>query len=178
MLIESSKELFRQLNIAEELQTWDTVAFGQLKKVEVTAKPTPIFPRLDMKVEEGFIKNMISPKKEEVVEQVDENQIGIEDFLKIELVVGEVISCEKHPNADKLLVSKINTKDKVRQIVSGIAGDYSPEDMIGKKVIVVKNLKPVELRGVLSEGMILAGKRRKSYEVLEVQKLKAGDKIS
>jgi methionyl-tRNA synthetase len=178
VLLDASKELFRQLNIPEELQTWDSLSFGLIESLNVIDNPVPIFPRLDLKVEEEYIQNMISPKKHEDVIEEDDNQIKIEDFLKIELVVGEVLECEKHPNADKLLVSKINTKDKVRQIVSGIASDYTPEEMIGKKVIVVKNLKPVTLRGVLSEGMILAGKRRKSLEVLEVQKLKAGDKIS
>jgi methionyl-tRNA synthetase len=178
VLLDASKELFRQLNIPKELQTWDSLSFGVIDSLNVIENPVPIFPRLDLKVEEEYIQNMISPKKQDEVVEEDENQIGIEDFLKVELVVGEVLECEKHPNADKLLVSKINTKDKVRQIVSGIAGDYTPEEMIGKKVIVVKNLKPVTLRGVLSEGMILAGKRRKSLEVLEVQTLKAGDKIS
>ena len=177
VLLDASAELFRQLNIPDELQTWESLSFGQIDTLKVIEKPTPIFPRLDLKKEQEYLVGLISPKKEEEVIEED-GLIGIEDFLKLELVVGEVLECEKHPNADKLLVSKINTKDKVRQIVSGIAGDYTPEDMVGKKVIVVKNLKPVELRGVLSEGMILAGKRRKSLEVLEVQKLKAGDKIS
>ena len=177
VLLDSSTELFRQLNIPENLQTWDSLSFGQIDTLHVIDKPVPIFPRLDLKVEQDYLLDLISPKKEEKVVE-EEDSIGIEDFLKVELVVGEVLECEKHPNADKLLVSKINTKDKVRQIVSGIAGDYTPEEMVGKKVIVVTNLKPVELRGVLSEGMILAGKRRKSLEVLEVQKLKAGDKIS
>ena len=177
VLLDSSTELFRQLNIPENLQTWDSLSFGQIDTLQVIDKPVPIFQRLDLKVEQDYLLDLISPKKEEKVVE-EEDSIGIEDFLKVELVVGEVLECEKHPNADKLLVSKINTKDKVRQIVSGIAGDYTPEEMVGKKVIVVTNLKPVELRGVLSEGMILAGKRRKSLEVLEVQKLKAGDKIS
>ena len=89
------------------------------------------------------------------------------------LVIGEVLTCIKHPDADKLLVSKINTGDKVRQIVSGISKHYRPEELIGKKVIVVKNLKPVKLSGVLSEGMLLAGKNEDNLEVLEVSKLKA-----
>ena len=98
--------------------------------------------------------------------------------MKLEFVVGEIVECEVHPNADKLLVSKINTGDRVRQIVSGINGPYKAEDMVGKKVVVVKNLLPVELRGVLSEGMILAGKDKKKLEVLEIQKLRPGSKIS
>lgn len=177
ILLEASVELFRQLNIPEDKQIWSSLKFGELYKVEVTDKPTPIFPRLDKAVEEEAIKEMINVKKEEPKE-VEENFITIEDFTKIELVVGEVLECSVHPNADKLLVSKINTGDKVRQIVSGINGPYTAEDMPGKKVVVVKNLKPVKLRGELSEGMILAGKGKKVLEVLEVQNLKVGDKIS
>ncbi|MBC7959460.1 MAG: methionine--tRNA ligase [Vallitaleaceae bacterium] len=82
--------------------------------------------------------------------------IGIEDFAKIKLTVGEVLKCERVEGSDKLLVSQINIGKEVRQIVSGIAKYYTPEDMVGKKVIVITNLKPVKLRGVMSEGMILA----------------------
>ncbi len=175
ILINSSKELFNQLNIPEELQTWDSLKWGKLGAIEVTDKPTPIFPRLDKKIEEEYILNLL---KNNVVEETPENLIEIGDFLKIELVVGVIKECVVHPDADKLLVSQIDTKDKVRQIVSGISKFYTPEELVGKKVIVVKNLKPVKLRGVMSEGMVLAGKNKKELEVLEVSKLKAGDIIS
>ncbi len=177
ILLEASKGLFEQLNIPSELQTWESLEFGNLQTVTVTDKPNPLFPRLDKKIEEAFITDLLSGKKEEVIED-PENQITIEDFSKIEMVVGEILECSVHPDADRLLVSKVNTKDKVRQIVSGISKYYSPEDMVGKKVVVVKNLKPVELRGVLSEGMILAGSGKKKLEVLELSNLKPGDKIS
>ena len=175
ILINSSKELFKQLNIPLELQTWDSLKWGKLGAVEVTDKPTPIFPRLDKKIEEEYILDLL---KNNVVEETPENLIEIGDFLKIELVVGVIKECVVHPDADKLLVSQIDTKDKVRQIVSGISKFYTPEELVGKKVIVVKNLKPVKLRGVMSEGMVLAGKNKKELEVLEVSKLKAGDIIS
>ncbi len=180
ILLDASKGLFEQLNIPKELQTWDSLTFGAIDTITVTDKPNPLFPRLEKKIEEEFITSLLSghPCMEDKEEEVEENFITIEDFNKIEMVVGEVISCEKHPNADKLLVSKVNTKDKVRQIVSGISKFYTPEDMVGKKVVIVKNLKPVELRGVLSEGMLLAGKGKKKLEVLELHNLKVGDKIS
>lgn len=176
ILINASKELFNQLNIPTDKQIWSSLKFGELYKVQVTDKPVPIFPRLDKKVEEEVIKEMINQKKDEPKQE--ENFISFEDFTKVELVVGEIKECEKHPNADKLLVLKIDTGDRIRQIVSGISGSYTVEEMIGKKVVVVKNLEPVELRGVLSEGMILAGKQKKTLEVLEINKLKAGSKIS
>ena len=178
ILLDASEGLFTQLNIPSELQTWESLVFGTLEAVTVTDKPTPLFPRLDKKVEEEFIGNLLKGKSSKEEEKEPENQITIEDFDKLEMVVGEVLECSVHPDADRLLVSQVNTKDKVRQIVSGISKFYSPEDMVGKKVVIVKNLKPVKLRGVLSEGMILAGKGKKSLEVLELNNLKPGDKIS
>jgi methionyl-tRNA synthetase len=178
ILIDGSKQLFTQLGIPEKRQSWDSLDFGLLKKVTVTNNPTPLFPRLDKEVEEQFITELLSGKKVKKKEENPESFITIDDFTKIEMVVGEVLSCEKHPNADKLLVSQVDTKDRVRQIVSGIADTYTKEEMVGKKVVIVKNLKPVKLRGVLSEGMLLAGKGKKVLEVLELNNLKAGDKIS
>ena len=93
------------------------------------------------------------------------------------MVVGTVEKCEKHPDADKLLVSQISIGKETRQIVSGIADFYTPEDMIGKKVIVVSNLKPAKLRGVESQGMILAGSKKKMLELVSVENLPNGTKI-
>lgn len=128
-----------------------------------------IFPRIDIKKEledlEKAQKSAVEVKEEP--EEV-ENFISIDDFSKVELKVGEVIECNKVEGADKLLVSKIKIGEKVRQIVSGIAKSYSPEEMIGKKVVVVTNLKPVKLRGVLSEGMILAASNKKNLVLATV----------
>ncbi|MCF7925422.1 MAG: methionine--tRNA ligase, partial [Candidatus Izimaplasma sp.] len=180
ILLKATKELFAQLNISKQDQTWASLAFGRLEKIHVTDHPVPIFPRLEQKEEEAYIKDMINPPKQSPKQPKikDDNFATIEDFTKLEIVVGEVISSKAHPNADRLLVSKIDTGDRVRQIVSGIKPHYSPEDFVGKKVIVIKNLKPVELRGELSEGMILAGKNKKILEVLQVDKLNKGDIIS
>ena len=93
------------------------------------------------------------------------------------MVVGTVEKCEKHPSADRLLVSQINIGKETRQIVSGIADYFTPEEMIGKKVIVVSNLKPAQLRGVESQGMILAGSKKKLLELVSVENLPNGTKI-
>lgn len=82
-------------------------------------------------------------------------EITIDDFDKVELKVGEVIACERVEKSDKLLHETVKIGEEIRSVVSGIAKHYTPEEMVGKKVIVVANLKPVKLRGVLSEGMIL-----------------------
>ncbi|MDE5756194.1 MAG: methionine--tRNA ligase subunit beta [Clostridia bacterium] len=95
-------------------------------------------------------------EKEKVENTVMLQQIGIEDFAKIELKVGTVVECKKVEKADKLLCSQIDVgEDKPRTIVSGIAKYYSPEDMVGRQVIVVTNLKPAKLRGIESQGMVL-----------------------
>jgi methionyl-tRNA synthetase len=97
-----------------------------------------------------------APKEQPKEEKKEETpQITIDDFAKVEMKIGTIVSCEKHPKADRLLVEQIDLGDEVRQIVSGIAKYYKPEDIVGKKVIVVTNLKPVQLRGVESNGMVL-----------------------
>ncbi|MGB4140830.1 MAG: methionine--tRNA ligase subunit beta, partial [Limnochordia bacterium] len=85
-----------------------------------------------------------------------DNLIDISEIAKLELVVARVISAEKHPNADKLLKLKVDTGDGQRQIVAGIAKHYRPEELVGRNVIIVANLKPAVLRGERSEGMLLA----------------------
>ena len=141
---------------------------------KVTDKPEVLFARLDPK-EVTKKAEALSPKKTSVEKK--EEFITIDDFNKVELVVGEVISCKKHPDANKLLVSQINIGDETRQIVSGIADIYTPEEMIGKKVIVVKNLKPAKLRGIESQGMILAGGTKKQLQIISTN-LPNGTKIS
>ena len=108
-----------------------------------------------------------APAEEKIENAQEEPQyISIDDFAKVELKVGLVLESQRVEGADKLLVSKIRIGDEVRQIVSGIANFYAPEEFVGKKVAVVTNLKPVKLRGVLSEGMILAAGDKKTLSLL------------
>ena len=107
----------------------------------------------------------MTPEPEPEPEPVDDNpgidiaekkpEITIDDFDKLQLQVGEVIACEEVKNSKKLLCSKVKIGSEVRQIVSGIKAQFSPADMVGKKVVVVTNLKPAKLAGVESQGMIL-----------------------
>lgn len=161
--------------IIEQLKTinssYDDIEFGICKAYSVTDKPEILFARID----ETEMLEKISA--EHVTPQVSVSKlepITIDDFAKVEMCVGQVIECEKHPKADKLLVSKIDIGGEIRQIVSGIASSYKPEDMIGKKVVVVINLKPANLRGVESQGMILAGASDNKIEVLNVDELPIG----
>ena len=103
-------------------------------------------------------------------------EISIDDFSKIELTVGEVKESKKHEKADKLLVSKIDIGGEIRQIVSGIADHIKPEDFVGKKVVVLSNLKPCKIRGVESEGMILCAENDKDIEII-TSSLPIGSKL-
>ena len=155
--------------------------FGQYQSgTKVVEKPEMLFARLDPK--EVAKKVAIIEEKQKasvkVVQKEEKEYITIDDFAKVELTVGTVVKCEKNPNANKLLVSQIDLGNETRQIVSGIAEAYTPEEFVGKKVIVVSNLKPAQLRGVESQGMILAGGSKKDIEVVSIQDLPNGTKIS
>ncbi len=173
------KQIREQLNITDEsLCTWDNLAFGKLDKNITIKKGDIVFPRIDIKKELEELEKLNAEtqanslanqaqdenkddkkqdknKKSKTTDEDNAGIITIDDFFKVKLQVGEVMKCEKVEKSDKLLVSQIKIGEEVRQIVSGIAMYYSPEEMVGKKVVVVTNLKPVKLRGVMSEGMVL-----------------------
>ena len=117
-------------------------------------------------VNENIAKTIDNLTSNQTTQQPTKNYISIDDFAKIELKVGKVLECEKVENADKLLKSKIKIGDEIRTIVSGIALYYKPEEMVGKSVIVVSNLKPAKLRGIMSEGMILCAEDENCVKVI------------
>ncbi|MCI2935232.1 methionine--tRNA ligase [Staphylococcus haemolyticus] len=165
-LTHAPKEIFKQLNINEpelfELESLEQ--YGALKQpIMVTEKPTPIFPRLDTEAEIAYIKeSMQPPKSEESKDEVEEPskaQIDIKDFDKVEIKAATITDAENVPKSDKLLKIQTDLGSEQRQIVSGIAKFYRPEDIIGKKVAVVTNLKPAKLMGQKSEGMILSAEK-------------------
>lgn len=153
-------KIHEQLNMTDKsILTWDaTKQFGLLDKNIKINKSDVVFPRLDWAKEEKELNELLEKKSEEQSEQEapKKAEITIDDFDKIDLKIGEVLECEPVKKSDKLLKSQIKIGTRVVQIVSGIAKYYTPEQMIGKKVVVVTNLKPVKLRGEVSEGMILA----------------------
>ncbi|MEG2788836.1 MAG: methionine--tRNA ligase, partial [Romboutsia sp.] len=160
---DTAKKIYCQLGIVDEnLTTWESIkTFGLIGENTKVHKGESLFPRLDIEKEVEELNELFSEKKDEVVVEEEakiehKENITIDELDKVELRVGKVLSCEKHPKADRLLVSQIKIGPETRQIVSGIASWYKPEEMVGKDVIVVCNLKPVKLRGVESQGMILA----------------------
>lgn len=164
------KIIREQLGIEQaELATWNSLEkWGMLPK-KIHVKPgNIIFPRIDINKELEALEEAQKAGQEQPKEVDDDKYITIDDFAKVELKVGEVMECQPVEGADKLLVSKIKIGKEIRQIVSGIAKHYTPGEMIGKKVVVVTNLKPVKLRGVLSEGMILAASHKKNLVIASV----------
>ena len=171
---ETAERIAKQLNTS--LRDFDQLEqFGLYESgSKVTDQPEILFARLDMKdvakkeaeLEEAMIKAAAEHEAEEAnaeAEKAEQEAIDIEpkaeieydDFAKMQFQVGEIISCEAVPKSKKLLCSQVKIGSQVRQIVSGIKAHYSPEEMVGKKVMVLVNLKPAKLAGVLSEGMIL-----------------------
>jgi len=183
ILIESTSKVFEMLNVEEEYQTFSSYEFGKKNQYQVVKKAEHLFPRLDIEVEEKNIKAMMEANKQVELEEPKIEilpEITIDDFAKVDIRVGKVLEGKPHPDAKKLLMFTIDTGDKKRSIVSGIANDYDPKDLVGKNVLVVCNLKPVKLRGILSEGMILAGedKQGKLHVIEASLEMKPGDKIS
>ncbi|MDQ0340625.1 methionyl-tRNA synthetase [Caldalkalibacillus uzonensis] len=187
--------IWKQLGIQEgELTTWDSLnQFGLLPSGIKVQPDKPIFPRVDVKEEVHYIlKEMGALTQDEQARSASDNeqdkqgrqqeektpQITIDEFAKVELRVAEVIQAEKIKKADKLLKLQLDLGTEQRQVVSGIAQHYQPEELIGKKVVCVTNLKPVTLRGERSEGMILAGEEGGQLQLVTIdQDLPNGAKV-
>ncbi|GAB1613782.1 methionine--tRNA ligase [Mammaliicoccus lentus] len=164
-------EIFRQLNLEKgKLDTFESIeTYGAIdEEITVISKPEPIFPRLDVEEEVAFIKNSMqggtTPEEEpEEENKKEENpgkpEITIDQFDKVEIKAATVTGADYVKKSDKLLKIKVDLGNEKRQIVSGVAEFYKPEDIVGKKVAVVTNLKPVKLCGELSEGMILSAEK-------------------
>lgn len=163
---ETTAKIRKQLN-APELTLEDLTKFGNyVSGTKVTDAPEILFARLDIneimpKVEEIRAKQRAQagvteePQAEAGIDVEKKPEISIDDFMKVQLRVGEILKCEEVPKSKKLLCSQVKIGSEVKQIVSGIKQHYSAEEMVGKKVVVVTNLKPAKLAGVLSEGMLL-----------------------
>ncbi|MBS7345279.1 MAG: methionine--tRNA ligase [Caryophanon sp.] len=182
------KQIAEQLGLDEALLSWDSIStFGNViaDNTKVVAKGTPIFPRLEKEEEVAYIREQMQgsvkqpePEAAPAVEKEDVPEISIDDFMKVDLRVATVIACEPVPKADKLLKLQVDLGYEQRQVVSGIAKFYTPKQLIGQKVIVVTNLKPVKLRGELSQGMILAGSHGDVLTLATVDpKLENGAKV-
>mgnify|MGYP002579514838 CR=1 FL=1 len=173
---ETSEKILEQIG-AEYKDFSSLEKFGMTKSGTKVGDAVPLFARIDEKKMLEEIEKEVNESKKKAEKEAkkpekdaENAEITIDDFAKVKLKVGEVIECKRVEGADKLLVSQIKIGDEVRQIVSGIAKYYSPEEMVGKKVVVVTNLKPVKLRGVLSSGMILAASDKDGLSLITPDK--------
>lgn len=182
----SPKQIAEQLGLSADELTWESLenASSIANGTKVIEKGIPIFPRLDVESEIAYIQEHMrgSVKTEEPVivqeEAPEVPEITIDQFLNVDLRVATVTACEVMPKADKLLKLQVDLGYEQRQVVSGIAKSYKPEELVGQKVIVVANLKPVKLRGELSQGMILAGEKDGYLTLATVdEKLENGAKV-
>ena len=186
----TAKKIAAQLNTSlrgfEELTAFGKYPSGN----HVTDKPEILFARLDArevveKAEAMFAERKAAqePAKEETQDNVidieSKEEIGYDDFAKMQFQVGEIIACEEVPKSKKLLCSQVRIGNQVKQIVSGIKQHYSPQEMVGKKVMVLVNLKPAKLAGVLSEGMLLCAEDAEGNYALMVpdKEMPAGAEI-
>ena len=171
-LVETSSKILVSLGKINTSMRLDQLVFGEKFSSDKVFLEEKLFQRLDMEKELNYFKEQEKLKNLQSKEEV--KKINIDDFSKVSMVIGEIIECKKHPNADKLLVSQIKIGNEIKQIVSGIAQFYSPNDLIGKKVVVVQNLETSMIRGVESNGMILCASSANKLEVLEVKEIPSG----
>ena len=182
----SMPKAWAQIGATEDLITYENAAkFGVLPANVTVHKGDALFPRIDTDKEIDELNALIKAQMEKATaaqqpkaEVPGVAQIAFDDFSKVELRVAEITDCEPIKRAKKLLKLQVNDGDGSRQIVSGIAPWYKPEDLIGKKVVIVANLKPAKLCGEMSNGMLLAGDvGDEDVQVLFVDGMPAGTKI-
>ena len=166
---DTANRIRQQLGLDESFndQGLDTVAeWGGLPSGLELGKAKPIFPRRDTKKS----KQETKPKTTQAEQSTDDNLISFDQFQELDLRVAEVIAAEKVPNADRLLRLQVDLGSEKRQVVAGIAAHYTPEDLIGKQIILVANLQPAKIRGIESQGMLLAAEGGKELAVVTLEK--------
>ena len=177
----TAEKIWNQLGIAQafdEVQFADIKSWGKTPVGTKVNKPEQLFPRIEEEKEEKTQKAEVKPAVNEkvVVEPAVTEEISIEDFSKVHLRVVKVLAAEKVKKADRLLMLTVDLGDEQRTIISGIAEHYTPEELIGKNVVMVINLKPAKIRGVVSKGMVLAASIDDKLKVIEVD-MPVGSKV-
>lgn len=182
---DTGARMAEELKIPESALTWESIKdFGGYPSGMTVERCEPLFPRIEVEKAKPAPEKKQQQKKPAAPKADDANAEGtglitIDDFAKVEMRVAEVLACEKHPDADKLLVFQLDFGNEKRQIISGIAKYYEPEALVGKKVIACTNLKPVMLRGLESNGMILSAVKGKKLTLLTIEDpdFKVGAKV-
>lgn len=158
-MIETPDKIFSQICVSKEIQTWDSAKkFGLLENGTKIFKKDNLFPRIEIKKEKEKVESVENNNvtNNDIVKNKEENYITINELEKVELKVGQILEVERIEKADKLYKLTVDLGTEKRTIVSGLVKYYTPEQLLNKQVVIVANLKPVKLRGVESQGMLLA----------------------
>ena len=166
------QKVWEQMGLTEhdEAKTWDSLKWGGFPSGIKVNRGEPIFPRIDLaEMEKQWAAEAEAKAKAEAANNFEpiKPEITIDDFAKVDIRVCKVMSCEKLKKANKLLKMEVQVGAETRTVVSGIAERYTPEEMVGKQLVLVANLKPAKLRGIESQGMILAASHNGEMQVLE-----------
>lgn len=184
----TARRIWAQLNLPQnfdEIRISDIEGWGKTPVGIQINKPEQLFPRIEIEEEKPEAKKEVKenkkakkeePKAPEKAKENEDGMIGIEDFSKVDLRVVEILAAEPVPKTDKLMKIQVSLGDEERTVVSGIAKHYKPEDLIGKHVILVANLKPAKLRGVMSHGMLLAASKGDELQIVETT-MPVGSKV-
>lgn len=184
----TARRIWAQLNLPQnfdEIRISDIEGWGKTPVGIQINKPEQLFPRIEIEEEKLEAKKEVKenkkakkeePKAPEKAKENEDGMIGIEDFSKIDLRVVEIVAAEPVPKTDKLMKIQVSLGDEERTVVSGIAKFYKPEDLIGKHVVLVANLKPAKLRGVMSHGMLLAASKGDELQIVETT-MPVGSKV-
>ena len=184
----TARRIWAQLNLPQnfdEIRISDIEGWGKTPVGIQINKPEQLFPRIEIEEEKLEVKKEVKenkkakkeePKAPEKAKENEDGMIGIEDFSKIDLRVVEIVAAEPVPKTDKLMKIQVSLGDEERTVVSGIAKHYKPEDLIGKHVVLVANLKPAKLRGVMSHGMLLAASKGDELQIVETT-MPVGSKV-
>ena len=169
----TSDKMRAQIGLSDVPIVWEDAFTFDMMGGQTVKRGENLFPRLDIDKELAALEAIKEANMAEAAAKAEENvplklkpEITFDDFDKIDLRVGTILEAEKHPKADKLLVFQVKMGTEKRQIISGVAKSYKPEEMVGKKVIVVANLKPRELRGMESKGMLLFADTGERFEIV------------
>lgn len=173
----TARRIWAQLNLPQnfdEIRISDIEGWGKTPVGIQINKPEQLFPRIEIEEEKPEAKKEVKENKK--AKENEDGMIGIEDFSKIDLRVVEILAAEPVPKTDKLMKIQVSLGDEERTVVSGIAKFYKPEDLIGKHVVLVANLKPAKLRGVMSHGMLLAASKGDELQIVETT-MPVGSKV-
>lgn len=184
----TARRIWAQLNLPQnfdEIRISDIEGWGKTPVGIQINEPEQLFPRIEIEEEKPEAKKEVKenkkakkeePKAPEKAKENEDGMIGIEDFSKVDLCVVEILAAEPVPKTDKLMKIQVSLGDEERTVVSGIAKFYKPEDLIGKHVVLVANLKPAKLRGVMSHGMLLAASKGDELQIVETT-MPVGSKV-